>query len=119
MGAFEGASFQSFAVPLAGINLIEASAGTGKTTAITDLYVRLILESEWRVPHILVVTFTKAATAELRDRVRTRLVKAYDTFRLGNPSDPFGEWLLERYTLRPQMMRRLDEAIRSFDEAAI
>jgi exodeoxyribonuclease V beta subunit len=93
MGAFEGASFQSFAVPLAGINLIEASAGTGKTTAITDLYVRLILETEWRVPHILVVTFTKAATAELRDRVRTRLVNAYETFRLGNPADAFGEWL--------------------------
>jgi exodeoxyribonuclease V beta subunit len=51
--------------------------------------------------------------------VRRRLVNAYDTFRLGNPADPFGKWLLERYEHRPQMMQRLDGAIRGFDEAAI
>jgi exodeoxyribonuclease V beta subunit len=119
MDTLWGASFQSFMVPLTGMNLIEASAGTGKTTAITDLYVRLILETEWRVPHILVVTFTNAATAELRDRVRTRLVNAYDILRLENSADAFSKQFLERYTHRSQMMQRLDEAIRGFDEAAI
>jgi len=61
-----------FDCPLDGINLIEASAGTGKTWAICGLYVRLLLEREFTVREILVVTFTKAATAELRERIRAR-----------------------------------------------
>ncbi|PJF45636.1 MAG: hypothetical protein CUN48_17880, partial [Candidatus Thermofonsia Clade 3 bacterium] len=61
------------AVPLAGCSLIEASAGTGKTHTISTLYLRLLLERELSVEQILVVTFTNAATAELRDRLRTRL----------------------------------------------
>ena len=63
-----------FEAPLTGINLIEASAGTGKTRTITDLYVRFILETERQVSQILVVTFTVAATAELQDRIRQRLI---------------------------------------------
>ena len=45
--------------PLEGINLIEASAGTGKTYTIEGLFLRLILETQLRVDQILVVTFTK------------------------------------------------------------
>ena len=56
--------------PLSGRILVEASAGTGKTYAITTLFVRLLLEQDLRVDQILVVTFTEAATAELKDRVR-------------------------------------------------
>ena len=59
-----------------GIVLLEASAGTGKTYSIADLYLRLVVERDLPVAAILVVTFTKAATAELRDRVRKRLVHA-------------------------------------------
>ena len=59
--------------PLSGTTLIEASAGTGKTQTITDLYVRLLLETAHPVSQILVVTFTTAATAELRDRLRRPL----------------------------------------------
>ncbi|WFM71910.1 exodeoxyribonuclease V subunit beta [Halomonas sp. CKK8] len=78
-------------MPLTGSRLIEASAGTGKTFTIALLYVRLVLgprdeadaESFPRAltpPEILVVTFTNAATRELRDRIRARLVEAADAF---------------------------------------
>ena len=52
--------------PLEGTNLIEASAGTGKTWTITMIYLRLVVENELPVESILVVTFTLPATAELQ-----------------------------------------------------
>ncbi|WP_165742296.1 UvrD-helicase domain-containing protein, partial [Candidatus Thiosymbion oneisti] len=70
-------------IPLRGLTLIEASAGTGKTYSITTLYLRLLLELGLEVDRILVVTFTEAATEELRDRIRKRLVQALDWFRGG------------------------------------
>ncbi|MEO1913489.1 MAG: UvrD-helicase domain-containing protein, partial [Myxococcales bacterium] len=54
-------------ISLAGTSLIEASAGTGKTYTITTLYLRLLLERDLVASEILVVTYTRAATAELRD----------------------------------------------------
>ena len=57
-----------------GRTVIEASAGTGKTFTISTLVTRLIAEEGVPLEEILVVTFTNAATAELRDRVRKRLV---------------------------------------------
>ncbi len=62
-------------LPLQGIQLIEASAGTGKTWTLAALYVRLILGHGWQgqglmPPQILVMTFAEAATAELRDHLR-------------------------------------------------
>ena len=73
-------------VPLDCANLIEASAGTGKTYAIASLVLRLVAERGVRIDRILVVTYTKAATAELRGRIRMRLVQARDAFR-GAPTD--------------------------------
>ena len=64
-----------FTCDLNGIANIEASAGTGKTWAICGLYVRLIAEMDLPVDQILVVTFTNAATAELRSRIRDRMVE--------------------------------------------
>lgn len=61
------------AVPLAGVRALEASAGTGKTFAITKLYLRALLEEGLRVEQILVVTYTIAATQELRSRIRHEL----------------------------------------------
>ncbi len=58
--------------------LVEASAGTGKTYGITNLVLRLVAEKAITVDRILVVTFTDAATSELRDRVRKRLVGVRD-----------------------------------------
>ena len=62
--------------PLEGTTLIEASAGTGKTYTIAGLYLRLVLEKDMEPGNILVVTFTRAATEELRDRIRNRLREA-------------------------------------------
>jgi exodeoxyribonuclease V beta subunit len=79
--------FDSAAVELRrGISLIEASAGTGKTYAIAMLVLRLVTEQAIPIDRLLVVTFTKAATSELRERIRKRLAEARDLLR-----DPTGE----------------------------
>ncbi len=59
-----------------GVNLVEASAGTGKTYAIAMLVLRAVVELAVPIDKILIVTFTKAATDELRSRIRGRLVEA-------------------------------------------
>ena len=63
-------------IPLHGLQLIEASAGTGKTFTVATLVTRLVVERELRVGQILAVTFTDAATQELRERLRQRLALA-------------------------------------------
>lgn len=60
-------------LPLSGLHLVEASAGTGKTFALTAWILRLLLERGVALPELLAVTFTRAATAELRERIRRRL----------------------------------------------
>ncbi|MEZ0491033.1 UvrD-helicase domain-containing protein [Kineococcus sp. TBRC 1896] len=57
-----------------GTTVLEASAGTGKTWTIAGLVTRYVAEGVATVDQLLVVTFGRAATAELRDRVRERLV---------------------------------------------
>ena len=64
-------NFNPETVILAGSNLIEASAGTGKTYSIAILTLRLIIEKNIPIEKILMVTFTKAAVAELETRVRS------------------------------------------------
>ncbi|WP_049417184.1 UvrD-helicase domain-containing protein, partial [Stenotrophomonas maltophilia] len=64
------------ALPLEGIRLIEASAGTGKTFTLATLFTRLVVEQGLRIGQILAVTFTDAATQELRKRIRERLALA-------------------------------------------
>ena len=59
--------------PLYGTHLIAASAGTGKTYQLQNIYARLILETDLRVSEILVMTFTKAATMELKKRIHSVL----------------------------------------------
>ena len=85
----------ALAFPLRGSQLIEASAGTGKTFTISALYLRLVLGHgdassgfgrELLPPQILVVTFTDAATKELRERIRTRLAEAARYFRDETPA---------------------------------
>lgn len=74
--------FDPLRMPLSGVHCIAASAGTGKTYTITTLYLRLLLESGCSADQILVTTFTEAATAELRDRLRGRLNEALQLLRL-------------------------------------
>ncbi|TAF44204.1 MAG: hypothetical protein EAZ51_09095 [Sphingobacteriales bacterium] len=69
--------FNAKTVNLAGINLIEASAGTGKTYSIALMVLRLIIEKKIPVKEILMVTFTKAAVAELEERIRLFVREAH------------------------------------------
>ena len=108
-------------IPLAGFNLIEASAGTGKTHTITELYARLVVEAGIPVSHILVVTYTNAATKELRDRIRARLSDIRVAFLRGRAAehDVLATRLLDLSPDREIAIRRLSNAVRGFDEAAI
>lgn len=65
-------------LPLDGVRAIEASAGTGKTFTLATLVVRLVVERSLRLGEILAVTFTEAATQELRKRIRARLLLAVE-----------------------------------------
>jgi exodeoxyribonuclease V beta subunit len=105
--------------PLEGTNLIEASAGTGKTYAIAGLFLRLILERNLSVNEILVVTFTVPATEELRDRIRTKLREAIEAFSGGRAEDAFLNDLVRKYKDSAAALPRLGEALRAFDQAAI
>lgn len=110
---------------LTGRSLIEASAGTGKTYTITSLYLRYIVEKplpcELTTDQILVVTFTRAATAELRERIRRRLHFAVACFRGADPGDDaVVKDLLQRYAEQKEsVLKRLYAAEKSMDEAAI
>ncbi len=110
-------------MPLEGTSLIEASAGTGKTFTIANLFLRLILEKALEVRKILVVTFTEAATKELRDRIRHTL---NDTLRAACSSHSNGNDTLRgllRQVPGPNPLasaeKRLRNALICFDEASI
>ena len=75
--------------PLTGTTLIKASAGTGKTYTLGGLFVRLILEQELEVEQILVVTYTTAATEELKTRIRSKLIQTRQALLRGDSRDPF------------------------------
>ncbi len=112
-------TFDVFDSPLQGTVLIEAGAGTGKTYTITGLYIRLVVEKGLPVERILVVTFTEAATDELKGRIRERLREALSGFRSGRAQDRFLKTLVDRFGGNPLAVQRLEDAIRSFDQAAI
>ncbi|HHQ4457673.1 TPA: exodeoxyribonuclease V subunit beta [Aeromonas hydrophila] len=123
--------------PLYGERLIEASAGTGKTYTIAGLYLRLLLghgplieegadagqpsahERSLSVTEILVVTFTEAATAELRGRIRSRIHEARLAFMRGESKDALLSQLLAEVEDHELAARRLLAAERQMDEAAV
>jgi exodeoxyribonuclease V beta subunit len=115
-------AFNVFTAELNGCNLIEASAGTGKTWSITGLYVRMVVEQELLPANILVVTFTKAATAELNGRIRQRLQQTLDFFETGQSQDEaFFAGLSQVWAKldRAMVTQRLNRALAEFDGAAI
>lgn len=109
-------------IRLEGRNLIEASAGTGKTFAISNLYLRLVAEKGFDVNSILVVTFTEAATKELKERIRKVLCDASkyleDPNRADAPTSSAMNSILQMAD-RENVAASLRKAIINFDEAAI
>ena len=106
---------------LKGVNLIEASAGTGKTYAIAMLALRFIVEQGLPIDQVLVVTFTKAATEELKDRIRGRLAEAKRALE-GHTADIDSNVLtwLTRLDIEPQLVKqRLIAALLDIDQAGI
>ncbi len=92
------------ALPLAGDgrSLVEASAGTGKTWAISVLYLRLLLEQGLTPRQVVVSTFTNAAADELRGRLRTRVLDTLALAETGVASRPADDhtdqcWLFDRW----------------------
>lgn len=109
-----------FEVEFSGVHLIEASAGTGKTYNISSLYIRALIETKWTVDQILVVTYTEAATKELRDRLMKRLRESIDALEGKLPGDDsFLNELVKNVEKPLEAISRLKEAIYAFDEAAV
>jgi exodeoxyribonuclease V beta subunit len=114
--------FNASTVPLKGSNLIEASAGTGKTYSIAILTLRLILEDEIPVKEILMVTFTKAAVAELEERIRLFIRQAYKVSRGENIADGTIRQLVERAVAvsgTEKVRALLHEAVLFLDETSV
>ncbi len=117
------------ATPLGdGATIIEASAGTGKTFTIAALVTRLVAEEGVPLDRILVVTFTRAATAELKDRIRRRMVSTLHLLRGDHgrrftddhEADDHMKVLLQATgDGNARYANRLDEAITHFDQAQI
>jgi ATP-dependent exoDNAse (exonuclease V) beta subunit len=117
-----------------GVTMLEASAGTGKTYSIASLVLRLVVEERLGIDEILVVTFTEAATSELRDRVRRRLRDALTLAERtlatgalpagagGAARDEVGRALVTRAIARgalADMVTALRTALGRFDDAPI
>ena len=101
-----------------GVTLLEASAGTGKTYSLAGLILRLVAEEFIPIREILAVTYTIAATAELKERVRERLHQAATQLRSGK----FEDALVTRLATgkeRDKSLRAIEVALTGFDEAQV
>ncbi len=109
---------EAHSIPLTGMHLIEASAGTGKTYNITRLYLRLLLEKKLTVEQILVMTFTKDATQELKGRIDDTLRDALQNWTELVSQDPFYQSLAQNIDAQEAKLI-LKRALLFIDEAAI
>ena len=102
-----------------GTVVLEASAGTGKTTTIASLAARYVAEGVVRLPELLLVTFSRMATSELRERVRDRLVEVEHALRSGDL--PAGDPVIALLASADRAVRaaRLTVALAEFDAATI
>lgn len=116
-------AFQWFDADLDQRLLIEASAGTGKTFSLIHVVLRLIVEKRYPIERILMVTFTKAATAELRARIRELLIDILNVKRSGNVekiSDESLKVLFQSWLTQGLLNDgRVEKAIESMDDASI
>ena len=116
--------FDAATVNLAGSNLIEASAGTGKTYSIAILTLRLVLEKKIPIQQILMVTFTKAAVAELETRIRQFMRNALKVSQGALINDETVTSIVQlsindEATGQHETERLLKEAVLFLDETAI
>lgn len=118
-------SFDFLNIPICGTNLIEASAGTGKTYSIAALYTRLLLLENYTVDNILVVTFARAATAELKTRLRAYLEKSRRLLSEPEPKES-GDFLdvilpaaIEKAGSKTALLERIKSILAEFDNASI
>jgi exodeoxyribonuclease V beta subunit len=103
-----------------GITLVEASAGTGKTFAIAMLVLRAVAELGVDITQILVVTYTVAATQELRARLRNRLIQARDLLqaRSAEADETLQAWV-SALANRQEALKRLELALVDIDALPI
>ena len=106
MSGFDPAREPYLDRPLDGVQLIEASAGTGKTYTLATLFTRLIVERRLRMGDVLAVTYTEAATQELRKRIRERLALAADLVGTPSSDDETHEAALTRAILARHLAHR-------------
>ncbi len=103
--------------------LIEASAGTGKTYSIGILALRLIIEQQIDIRQILMVTYTKAAVAELEGRIRLYVQQAYQyMLNAKNEVEPIIADIIARTSRKDgeqEVLKRLKTAYLNLDETAI
>ena len=102
--------------------VLEASAGTGKTFALAGLVTRYIAEGVATLDQMLLITFSRAATQELRDRVRRQIVQAVDAFDdhgLADDNEVIKHLLDAGADERKERQRRLRDALAAFDAATI
>jgi exodeoxyribonuclease V beta subunit len=104
-----------------GISLIEASAGTGKTYTIAMLVLRFVVELDVAIDQLLIVTFTKAATEELKDRIRQRLAEAKRAVagHQGAIDGNLINWLQSLDMASELIRKRLEMALLNIDQAGI
>ncbi len=104
-----------------GINLIEASAGTGKTYAISMLVLRCVTELQIPIDQILIVTFTKAATEELKERIRIRIRVARDVLMgrvIPQDDDTLNRWA-NKVDDKELFVKLVEQALLDIDSASI
>ena len=105
--------------------LLEASAGTGKTYTIAHLFMRWVAETETEIDEVLVVTFTEAASAELREGIRERIRAGIDALQTPDHPEHEDAWLAWwsssplAQKQRNVWLRRLRRGLERFDSATI
>lgn len=112
--------FNCQSTPLvAGLHMLEASAGTGKTYSIQRIVLRYLMQQQVPVKKILVVTFTKAATAELRERIRNILFEALKIIQSDCITEEWSQYLgLYQYSKNAQILR-LKIALSELDQMPV
>ncbi len=115
--------FNLYTADLSGKKLIEASAGTGKTFTLSGLYVRYIVEKKRTPEQILVLTFTKAATFELKTRLREQLIECKNHLTgnkaISQTDNPALFNLYQSYKDDDASLKYVELALACFDQAAI